>query len=84
MADWKFYGQKEQLTNLKRMLDRKRWFFARVTGRRRIGKKPLIRQAIQECFLRMEIPRKTFPTWATQYGHNRHIMPLPHERGNWF
>ena len=37
MADWKFYGRREQLADLERMLDRKRWFFAKVTGRRRIG-----------------------------------------------
>ena len=30
MADWKFYGRKEQLADLKRILDRKRWFFAKV------------------------------------------------------
>lgn len=48
MTDWKFYGRKEQLTDLERMLERKRWFFAKVTGRRRIGKTTLIRQAMQE------------------------------------
>ena len=48
MADWKFYGRKEQLADLERMLDRKRWFFAKVTGRRRIGKTTLIQRAIQE------------------------------------
>ncbi len=48
MADWKFYGRTEQLADLKRMLDRKRWFFAKVTGRRRIGKTTLIQQAMQE------------------------------------
>jgi len=48
MADWKFYGRKEQLAELERILDRKRWFFAKVTGRRRIGKTSLIQRAIQE------------------------------------
>ena len=48
MADWKFYGRKEQLGDLKRMLARKRWFFAKVTGRRRIGKTTLIREAMLE------------------------------------
>lgn len=48
MADWKFYGRKEQLADLERMLDRKRWFFAKVTGRRRIGKTTLIQQAMEE------------------------------------
>lgn len=48
MAEWKFYGRKEQLADLERMLDRKRWFFAKVTGRRRIGKTTLIQRAMQE------------------------------------
>ncbi len=48
MTDWKFYGRKEQLADLERMLERKRWFFAKVTGRRRIGKTTLIQQAMQE------------------------------------
>ena len=48
MADWKFYGRKEQLADLERMLERKRWFFAKVTGRRRIGKTTLIQRALQE------------------------------------
>jgi len=48
MADWKFYGRKEQLAELERMLDRKRWFFAKVTGRRRIGKTTLIQRAMEE------------------------------------
>lgn len=48
MADWKFFGRKEQLAELERMLDRKRWFFAKVTGRRRIGKATLIQRAMQE------------------------------------
>lgn len=48
MTDWKFYGRKEQLADLERMLERKRWFFAKVTGRRRIGKTALIQRAMQE------------------------------------
>jgi uncharacterized protein len=48
MADWKFYGRREQLADLERILDRKRWFFAKVTGRRRIGKTTLIQKAMQE------------------------------------
>lgn len=48
MADWKFYGRQRQLKDLERMLDRKRWFFAKVTGRRRIGKTALIQQAMEE------------------------------------
>jgi len=48
MADWEFYGRKEQLAALKQMLGRKRWFFAKVTGRRRIGKTTLIQHAMEE------------------------------------
>ncbi len=46
MAEWKFYGRQEQLTALESILNRKRWFFAKVTGRRRIGKTTLIQQAM--------------------------------------
>jgi len=48
MADWRFYGRKEQLADLERMLNRKRWFFGKVTGCRRIGKTTLIQRAMQE------------------------------------
>lgn len=49
MAIWKFYGREEQLASLKSVLDRKRWFFAKVTGRRRIGKTTLIQRAMVAC-----------------------------------
>ena len=55
MADWKFYGRREQLAELERMLDRKRWFFANVTGRRRIGKTTLIQQAMQELGVKQPV-----------------------------
>jgi len=55
MADWKFYGRREQLADLERMLDRKRWFFANVTGRRRIGKTTLIQQAMQELGVKQPV-----------------------------
>ncbi len=47
MANWMFYGRKEQLAELERMLGRNRWFFDKVTGRRRIGKTTLIQRALQ-------------------------------------
>ena len=43
---WRFYGRREELTQLKGILDRGRWFFARITGRRRIGKTTLVQQAL--------------------------------------
>lgn len=48
MADWQFYGRKDQLADLERIFARKRWFFAQVIGRRRIGKTTLIQQAMRE------------------------------------
>jgi AAA+ ATPase superfamily predicted ATPase len=52
MAGWKFYGRREQLANLERIIRRQRWFFVNVTGRRRIGKTALIREAIRELTAR--------------------------------
>lgn len=48
MAIWKFYGRREHLADLDRILRRSRWFFAKVTGRRRIGKTTLIQEAIRQ------------------------------------
>ncbi len=47
MKPWQFYGRKDQLALLEEMLGRQRWFFAKVTGRRRIGKTALIQRAME-------------------------------------
>lgn len=47
MKPWKFYGRTQQLAALAEMLGRRRWFFAKVSGRRRIGKTALIQRALQ-------------------------------------
>jgi AAA+ ATPase superfamily predicted ATPase len=47
MKPWKFYGRQEQLAALESILSRRRWFFAKVTGRRRIGKTTLIQRAME-------------------------------------
>jgi AAA+ ATPase superfamily predicted ATPase len=47
MNPWQFYGRNDQLTALAGILNRRRWFFAQVTGRRRIGKTALIHQAME-------------------------------------
>lgn len=44
---WGFYGRDNELAALSEILARRRWFFARVTGRRRIGKTTLVQQALQ-------------------------------------
>lgn len=46
MRDWKFYGRKNQLQELEQILARKRWFFIKIAGRRRIGKTTLIQHAM--------------------------------------
>jgi AAA+ ATPase superfamily predicted ATPase len=50
MADgttWGFYGRSAELEQLEGILRRGRWFFARVSGRRRIGKTALIQEALR-------------------------------------
>jgi hypothetical protein len=44
---WGFYGRRTELEQLKSILERGRWFFCKVTGRRRIGKTTLIQEALQ-------------------------------------
>ncbi len=43
---WGFYGRAEELASLQAILGRERWFFARITGRRRIGKTTLVQRAL--------------------------------------
>ncbi len=44
---WGFYGRREELNILTDIMHRQRWFFVKITGRRRIGKTTLIQQALQ-------------------------------------
>ncbi len=44
---WSFYGRRPELEQLQRILERRRWFFLQISGRRRIGKTTLIQQALQ-------------------------------------
>ena len=46
MSQWGFYGRARELGDIEHILDRKRWFFARITGRRRIGKTALIQHVL--------------------------------------
>lgn len=45
MADWQFFGRTMELGGMSAILRRQRWFFAKITGRRRIGKTGLVQQA---------------------------------------
>ena len=57
---WGFYGRTRELSALEEILRRQRWFFARITGRRRIGKTTLIQQALEragrDAILYLQIP----------------------------
>jgi uncharacterized protein len=46
-SSWGFYGRGAELAHLESILRRGRWFFARVSGRRRIGKTALIQEALR-------------------------------------
>ena len=43
---WEFYGRNQELERLDEVLDRGRWAFVKISGRRRIGKTALIREAL--------------------------------------
>lgn len=43
---WGFYGRSAELEALEAMLTRGRWFFLKLSGRRRIGKTELVRHAL--------------------------------------
>ena len=49
---WGFYGRSSELSSVAQILSRNRWFFAKMTGRRRIGKTTLIQHAIQASGVR--------------------------------
>lgn len=57
---WGFYGRSTELETLRGILGRQRWFFARITGRRRIGKTALVQQALramaQRPILYVQVP----------------------------
>ncbi|WP_173978908.1 ATP-binding protein [Magnetospirillum sp. UT-4] len=44
---WGFYGRAREIAEIRTILDRGRWFFCAISGRRRIGKTSLIREALQ-------------------------------------
>jgi hypothetical protein len=44
---WGFYGRNDELHRLQTILARNRWYFVKITGRRRIGKTTLIQRALR-------------------------------------
>lgn len=59
-ATWRFYGRNPELETLTAILRRERWFFVKVTGRRRIGKTSLVQEALRrsgrEKVLYIQVP----------------------------
>ncbi|MEN9796953.1 MAG: hypothetical protein RL653_649, partial [Pseudomonadota bacterium] len=57
---WKFYGRHPELERLTGILQRQRWFFVKITGRRRIGKTSLVQEALKrsghERVLYIQVP----------------------------
>lgn len=62
MVDWRFYGRRSTLDQLRGLLQQPRWFFCRIQGRRRIGKTTLLREltrdneALAEHLFYVQIP----------------------------
>ncbi|MGE6760739.1 ATP-binding protein [Corallococcus interemptor] len=85
--DWGFYGRHVELDQLRTILQRNRWFFVKLSGRRRIGKTTLIQRALQDTHRRvlyMQVPdsgpagvlsavRDAFETFGIDATH----FPLP-------
>jgi hypothetical protein len=59
-SSWQFYGRSPELERLTAILQRQRWFFAKITGRRRIGKTSLVQEALKrsgrERVLYIQVP----------------------------
>ena len=47
-VSWQFYGRSPEVARLVAILQRQRWFFAKLTGRRRIGKTSLVQEALKQ------------------------------------
>ena len=60
MAEWGFYGRRQERAQLAQVLSRGRWFFLQISGRRRIGKTRLVQELLQpqrqERVLYIQIP----------------------------
>lgn len=44
--EWGFYGRRDEQSRLSSILNRGRWFFLKISGRRRIGKTSLVQRAL--------------------------------------
>ncbi|MGL4728429.1 MAG: ATP-binding protein [Bosea sp. (in: a-proteobacteria)] len=47
MASWGFYGRREEIAEIEKIIGRGQFFFASISGRRRIGKTSLIQEVLR-------------------------------------
>ena len=87
VAEWGFYGRREERTQLAAVLERRRWFFLQISGRRRIGKTRLVQVLLQrkqlEKVLYIQIPDSDpagVVSTARDFMENFGVSgPLPHD-----
>lgn len=78
--NWNFYGRRTELDTLGDVIARKRWFFARIQGRRRIGKTSLIQQALKACDVRavyVQIPDSAPTGVISAFGDALETFEIP-------
>lgn len=78
-TSWSFYGREAEIAALSEILDARRFFFLRVSGRRRIGKTTLVlhtlRRSLRERIAYIQVPD------ADPAGHSgRSCAPAPFGR----
>jgi len=87
MAEWGFYGRRQERAQLAQVLSRGRWFFLQISGRRRIGKTRLVQELLQpqrqERVLYIQIPDSDpagVVSTARDFMENFRVSgPLPHD-----
>jgi AAA+ ATPase superfamily predicted ATPase len=87
MAEWGFYGRRQERAQLAQVLGRGRWFFLQISGRRRIGKTRLVQELLQperrERVLYIQIPDSDpagVVSTARDFMENFGVSePLPHD-----
>ena len=87
MAEWGFYGRRQERAQLAQVLSRGRWFFLQISGRRRIGKTRLVQELLQpqrqERVLYIQIPDSDpagVVSTARDFMENFRVSgPIPHD-----
>ncbi|MFN0241516.1 MAG: ATP-binding protein [Planctomycetota bacterium] len=84
---WSFYGRDPELEELREIIRRQRWFFLKISGRRRIGKTSLVQQALQserrDKVLYIQVPDSD-PAGVVSAARDFYALfrvsePLPHD-----